>query len=75
MPDNDYIRKDLYDAEQSVFLVMDEKTNKRIDDLKDSVSRQINLWGITISVIAALFAAMQIGLAIVLYFLTQTPGG
>ena len=75
MNEKDYIRKDVYDAEQNVFLVMDEKTNKRIDDLKDSVNRQINLWGMTISAIAVFFAVIQVGLAIVLWFLSRTPGG
>ena len=68
MDEKDFVRKDVYEAEQDTLLLLNEKTNQRIDDLKDNINRQVNFWGITISVIAGLFAAMQIGLAIVLYF-------
>ena len=71
MDEKDFVRKDVYEAEQDTLLLLNEKTNQRIDDLKDNINRQVNFWGITISVIAGLFAAMQIGLAIVLYFLSK----
>ncbi|MBQ7154834.1 MAG: hypothetical protein IJR85_04695 [Synergistaceae bacterium] len=74
MNEKDFVRKDVYGAEQDTLLMLDEKTNQRIDDLKDTVNRQVNFWGITVSIIAGVFAAMQIGLAVVMYFLSRSAG-
>lgn len=50
-------------------LILHDKTNERITALENSISRQFSFWGITITVIAVLFAGMQIGIALALYYL------
>ena len=45
-------------------LILIDKTNERINDLKDSINRQFAIMGITIGV-------FQLGLALILYFLTK----
>ena len=57
-----YLRKDIYDAEQDTLLVLLQDTNKRIDDLQNSISH----W---FSIIGTLFVVIQIGFALLFYFL------
>lgn len=74
MPMNDeYIRKDVYDAETDHILSLIDDTNRRFDDMKDyttermndikdSVSRMLTVGGIVIGI-------LQFGLALMLYVL------
>ena len=64
MNDSEFVRKDLHDANIDTLLILNDKVNERINDLKDDISRQITLFGIVIG-------ALQIGRAIVFYFLTK----
>ena len=64
MPDSEFVRKDLHDANLDTILILIDKTNERINDLKDSINRQFAIMGITIGV-------FQLGLALILYFLTK----
>ena len=64
MDENAYVRKDVFEAKIDTLLVLNDKTNERIDDLKDSVNRNFAVLGIS-------FAAVQIGLAVVIYFLSK----
>ena len=68
----EYVRKDVYEADQETIAGAINDLRDRIDDYKDISSRQTAFWGILIAVIAFLFAGMQIGIAIVLYMLS-TP--
>ncbi len=73
MIDDIYVRKDVYQAEQDNIITAINDTNNRIDDLKDNINRTLALWGIGIGIIAFLFAAMQIGIAIILFIMSK-PG-
>ena len=64
MNDSDFVRNDLYQKDLDLIANELENTNKRIDDLKESISRQLTLTGIMIG-------TFQLGLALVLYFLTK----
>ena len=64
MNEKDYVRKDVYDANLDTILLLEDKTNERINDVKDSINRQLTIMGITIG-------AFQLGLALILYFLTK----
>lgn len=59
---DDVVRKDVWNAQIETLIVLIEKTNERINDLRDSVNRQFTIMGV-------MFAALQIGLAVILYFL------
>ena len=64
MSDSEFVRKDVHDANLDTILILIDKTNERINDLKDSINRQFAIMGITIG-------AIQLGLALILYFLTK----
>ena len=64
MSDSEFVRKDVHDANLDTILILIDKTNERINDLKDSINRQLTIMGITIG-------AFQLGLALILYFLTK----
>ena len=64
MNEKDYVRKDVYDANLDTILLLEDKTNERINDVKDSINRQLTIMGITIG-------AFQLGLALILYVLTK----
>lgn len=54
MNENDYVRKDVHEAEQDHLLDMIDALNKRIDDLKDSMNRIMTLGGIIITAVSVL---------------------
>lgn len=75
MSDSEYVRKDLHDANIETLAVAVDDTNSRIDDLrdetkerisdmKDSINRSLNLFALSVGI-------LQIGLAVLLYFLTK----
>ena len=68
---DEFVRKDVYDAEQDIILEEIDNLRKRLDDYKDSTTRQTNFWGIMIAIIAFLFAGMQIGIAVVIFLLSR----
>ena len=67
---NEFVSKEKHDADIDMLLVLIDKTNERINDVHQSTSRQISFWGIMTAIIAFLFAGIQIGIAITLYFLS-----
>ena len=67
---SEFVSKEKHDADVDMLLVLIDKTNERINEVNQSTSRQISLWGIMTAVIAFLFAGIQIGIAITLYFLS-----
>ena len=69
MNEKNFVTKEEFDATIDTLLVLNDQTNKRIDDMENRLSRQTNLWGIIMTLIGVLFAGMQIGIAIILYFL------
>ena len=48
-----------------------EEVSTRINDTRDNISHSFSFWGIMTGVIALLFSGMQIGIAIILYLLSQ----
>ena len=68
--DEIYVRKDVYEAENDHIATAINDTRDMIENVDRHVNRSLTFWGITIAVIAFLFAGMQIGLAIFLYILT-----
>ena len=60
MNDNDYVRKDVFDANVDTLLVLIDKTNERINDLKDDMSRNITILAGTIAGIGFIIAALQL---------------
>ena len=73
MNETEYARKDNLDERTDHLTTAINDTREMIDNLQKHVDRQISFWGITISVIAFLFAGLQLGLAIFLYILTMKP--
>ena len=61
MEDKKYVSEEVLDAKIETLLVLDDKTNKRIDDLKDTLNRQF-------AILSVLFTALQVGIALILYF-------
>lgn len=74
MNENDFVRKEIFDERTSHLTTAINDTRDRIDDVENSIGHQISFWGILMTVVAVLFAGMQLGLALILYFLTKTPG-
>ena len=77
MSDSEFVRKDVHDANIETLAVAVDGTNSRIDDLrdevkerisdmKDSINRSLNIFALGIGI-------LQIGLAVLLYFLTKKP--
>lgn len=69
--DEKYVRKDVYEANNERITTAINDTRDMIDNVDKHVNRSLTFWGITIAVIAFLFAGMQIGVAIFLYILTK----
>ncbi len=67
---SEFVSKEKYEADIDMLLVLIDKTNERINEVNQSTNRQISFWGIMTAVIAFLFAGLQIGIAIMLYFLS-----
>ena len=59
---DEYVTKELFDAKIETLLVLYDDTNKRIDDLKDSMNRHF-------AVLSVMFGMLQVGIAVILYFL------
>lgn len=72
---SEFVSKEKHDADVEMLTLAISDTRERIEDYKDSTNRQISFWGLTIAAIALLFAGMQIGIAVVLYIMSQTPAG
>lgn len=72
---SDFVSQQKHDADIELLTLAISDTRERIEDYKDSTNRQISFWGLTIAAIALLFAGMQIGIAVVLYIMSQTPAG
>ena len=64
MNDNDFVRNDLYQKDLDLIANELDNTNKRIDDVKDSIGHNLALTAILVGV-------FQLGLALILYFLTK----
>lgn len=71
MNENEYVRKDVYEADRRAAYQQLEDLEARFSDYKEQSSKQVNFWGITVSAIAVLFAVMQIGIALMLWFFTK----
>ena len=67
----EYVRKDVYNADHDTIAEAITDLRDRLEDYKVSTSHQVSFWGVLMAVIAFLFAVMQIGIAIVLYILSQ----
>lgn len=68
---DEFVRKDVYEADQNTIVAEIASIQDRLDDYKESTTRQNNNLGIMIAIIAFIFAGMQIGIAITLFFLTR----
>ncbi len=64
MNDNDFVRKDLYQKDIDFIANEVDNTNKRIDDLSNSISHQLTWMGVVIT-------SFQIGIALIIFFLTK----
>ncbi len=64
MSDNEFVRRDLYEKDIDLIINELENTDKRVTDFKDSVSHQM-AWT------TLLIGVFQIGLALILFFLTK----
>ncbi len=71
----EYVKKEVYDAQQDTYLMMIDNTNKRIDDLRDDINHHFSFWSVLISVMALLIAGMSIGIAILLFFMSTPAKG
>lgn len=55
MNEKDYVRKDVYEAECDHLITAINNNSDRIDEVKENVSRQINLWGSVITAMGVFF--------------------
>ena len=72
---DEFVRKETHDANIETLAVAVDDTNSRIDDLRDEVKERISDMKDSINRTLNLFALgvgiLQIGLAVLLYFLTK----
>ena len=59
----EYIRKDIHDMEISRLQTLIDNQEKRIEDLKENVSRNFTILGISLGLFAVLLAGLQIAIA------------
>ena len=71
MNEKDFVRRDVYEAEKENLLGIIKDTRDRLEDYKESSTRQITFWGLAVGVIAILFAGLQVGIAVFLYILAH----
>lgn len=64
MNEKDYVTKEVFDSKIDTLLILDEKTNQRVDDVKDAINWHFSVLTIT-------FAIVQIGIGFLLYILTK----
>lgn len=63
--------KDIYEADQDAIASEIANLRERLNDYKDTTSRQVSYWGVLTAVIAFLFAGMQLDIALVIYLLSK----
>lgn len=61
----DYIRKDLYEAEKETWFLLVENLEKRLEDLKAFTG-----WGF--GILAAIFGIVSVGLGVLLYLIAKS---
>ena len=67
--DTNFVSKQEHDADIDQLTLAIQDTRERIEDYKQTTNQQISFWGIAVAVIAVVFAVLQVGLALILYFL------
>ena len=60
----EYIHKDIFDAETARLKAEIDALNKRIDDTRDAVNKGVAFLGIAVGLFAVLMAGIQIAVAI-----------
>ncbi|MBQ2617185.1 MAG: hypothetical protein IJF90_10020 [Synergistaceae bacterium] len=68
MPDK-FVSQQKHDADIDQLTLAIQDTRDRIEDYKQTTNQQIAFWGIAIAGIAVIFACIQVGLAIIFYYL------
>ena len=63
---NDYVTSEKLDDKVDTLLIINDKTNERIDDLKSYIS-----WAFT--VMGIIFVIVQLGIGFLLFLLTNKP--
>lgn len=63
MNTEEFVRKDIFDAEMSRLESEINSLHKRIDDTRDSLNRTITIIGLTVGLFAVLLAGLQIAIA------------
>ncbi len=63
MNTEEFVRKDILDAEMSRLQSEINSLHKRIDDTRDSLNRTITIIGLTVGLFAVLLAGLQIAIA------------
>ena len=75
MNENEFVRKDVHDAEQETLLVAINNANDRIDDLRDTVNERLDdikeASSRSINLLTLSLAVVQMAIALVLYFLKK----
>ena len=75
MSDDIYVRKDVNEAQNDLLVTAIADTDKRIDDLRSEMNERINdihnSINHALTIAGIVFAAVQIGLAVILFFLTK----
>lgn len=74
---DEFVRKDVHDAQIETLAVAVDDTNSRIDDLRDEIKERISDMKDSINRSLTLFALglgfIQLGVALLLYILTKKP--
>ena len=66
---DEFVSKDKHNSDIDQLTLAIQDTRERIEDYKQTTNQQIAFWGIAVAVIAVVFACMQVGLAVIFYFL------
>ncbi len=64
MDEKEYVTKEIFDSKIDTLLILNDKTNERINDLHSYIS-----WGY--SILAGAFVIVQIGIGFLLYVLAK----
>lgn len=71
MNDNDFVRKDVYEAQTDNILTAVNDTNTRIDDMKERINDVKDSVNRSFTMLSVLFTVIQFGLALLLFFIRK----